>query len=166
MGGGGARVAGNFPHPLGSRARILAKQEEAAAAAGKVGVVPLPPLAWGLRIPARTWERWSHLGRRGRGRPTQSVAPAPRSLLWSAGAWARVTDVEQGSPQSVPALLALFCSLSVPLSVGQQEGHTLEMERKIHLLTQPTYLGAQVGIKSGFLSHPLPTPRWAEPEPR
>lgn len=75
-------MAGNFPHPLGSRARILAKQEEAAAAAGKVGVVPLPPLAWGLRIPARTWERWSHLGRRGRGRPTQSVAPVPSALLW------------------------------------------------------------------------------------
>lgn len=32
------------------------------AVAGKVGVAPLPPLAWGLRIPARTWERWSQLG--------------------------------------------------------------------------------------------------------
>lgn len=84
----------------------------------------------------------------------------------SAGAWARVTDVEQGSPQSVPALLALSCSLSVPLSVGQQEGQTLEMKRKIHLLTQPMYLGAQGGIKPGFLSHALPVPRWAEPEPR
>lgn len=48
------RLANDFPHLLGSRARVLAKQEEAAAAAGKAGVAPHPPLAWGLRIPART----------------------------------------------------------------------------------------------------------------
>lgn len=78
-------MPGYFPHPLGSRARVLAKQEEAAAA-GKVGVAPLPPLAWGLRIPARTWERWSlgdvGGGCRGRGRPMQTVVPASGALLW------------------------------------------------------------------------------------
>lgn len=64
VGGWGGRelLATDFPHLLGSRARVLAKQEETAAAAGKAGVTPLPPLAWGLRIPARTWERWSPLG--------------------------------------------------------------------------------------------------------
>lgn len=82
MGVGGTGAAGDFPHPLGSRAKVLAKQEEAAAAAGKVGVAPLPPLAWGLRLPARTWERWSHLGGRGRGRPRQALVPAPGALLW------------------------------------------------------------------------------------
>lgn len=76
----GAGAAGDFPHLLGSRARVLAKQEEAAAAAGKVGVAPLPPLAWGLRIPARTWERWSHLG--GRAEEGQTATPAPGALLW------------------------------------------------------------------------------------
>lgn len=80
FGGGRERLA-TFPHPLGSGAKVLAKQEEAAAAAGKVGVAPLPPLARGLRIPARTWERWSLLGwGEGRGRPTQTVAPAPGGL--------------------------------------------------------------------------------------
>jgi hypothetical protein len=54
-------ATGYSPSPLESRARVLAKQEEAVAAAGKVGVAPLPPLAWSLRIPARTWERWSQL---------------------------------------------------------------------------------------------------------
>lgn len=46
-------------------------------------MAPLPPLAWGLRIPARTWERWSLLGLgERRGTPTQTVAPAPGALLW------------------------------------------------------------------------------------
>lgn len=45
------------------------------AVAGKVGVAPLPPLAWSLRIPARTWERWSQLGWR-EGQAVQADGPS------------------------------------------------------------------------------------------
>lgn len=40
---------------------------------------------------------------------------------------------------AVPSLLAPSYSLSVPLSVGQQEGQTFKTEHEIHL-TQPMYL--------------------------
>lgn len=162
----GAGAAGNFPHPLGSRARVLAKQEEAAAAAaGKVGVAPLPPLAWGLRIPARTWERWSHLGGRRGADPcrlwSQLLVP---SYVFS-GAQAREKEVEKGSPVgcALPpgSLLFPFCS-----PISGTTGRTFKTEHKIHLLTQPMYLQAQGHVKPASLSHPLPAHRWAEPKRR
>lgn len=67
---------------------------------------------------------------------------------------------------AVPSLLAPSYSLSVPLSVGQQEGQTFKIEHKIHLLTQPMYLQAQGHVKPASLSHPLPAHRWAEPKRR
>lgn len=157
----GAGAAGNFPHPLGSRARVLAKQEEtAAAAAGKVGVAPLPPLAWGLRIPARTWERWSHLGgRRGATRtdcsPSSWCPPmAPLGPRQERRKWRRAAQ------WAVLSLLAP--SFSLPPSVGQQEGQTFKIDHKIHLLTQPMYLQAQRHVKPASLPHPFPAHRQAD----
>lgn len=86
------------PSLLESRARVLAKQEEAAAASGKVGVAPLPPLAWGLRIPARTWERWSHLGKKREGQTHADWAPASVPSNGAAGAQEKENETEKGSP--------------------------------------------------------------------
>lgn len=52
------------------------------AVAGKGGVASLPPLAWSLRIPARTWERWSQLSWR-EGQASQAMGLVPALLSWA-----------------------------------------------------------------------------------
>lgn len=104
----GAGATGNVPLPLGSRAKVLAKQEEAVA--GKVGVAPLPPLAWSLRIPARTWERWSQLGWR-EGQAAQADGPSPCPPV----APLATDRHEKGSLVECACLLPIsFAFLSIP----------------------------------------------------
>lgn len=104
---GGQELQAVSPLPLGSRAKVLAKQEEAVA--GKVGVAPLPPLAWSLRIPARTWERWSQPGWR-EGQPAQADGSRPCPPVAQLG-----TDRnEKGSLVVCACLLSTsFSSLSI-----------------------------------------------------
>lgn len=70
--------------------------------------------------------------RGGKGIPTQAEAPLPVPsygwLSWGTGKGDRQPRAAQGTVSTTPAP---SCSLSVPLSVGQQEGQALEMELKI-----------------------------------
>ena len=117
--GGRERLATDFPHLLGSRARVLAKQEEAAAAAGKVGVAPLPPTCLEPADPSQDLGEVaaSRLGGGSCRCPPPGLGP---------GQWE--DEPEQGSPVSracphptPPLPPATSCSLSV-LSLGQEEG--------------------------------------------
>lgn len=72
-------------------------------------MAPLPPFAWSLRIPARTWERWSQLGwREGQAAPADGSSPCPPVAQLG-------TDRnEKGSLVGCVCLLPTSSSLSIP----------------------------------------------------
>lgn len=107
------------------------------AVAGKVGVAPLPPLAWSLRIPARTWERWSQLGWR-EGQAAQADGPSPCPPVAQLGTG---RNEEKGCLMECACLLSThFSSLSIPHQWTKRLG--VEQAQNVPKL-QVVYLEAQ-----------------------
>lgn len=142
---GGRKLQETSPSPLGSLARVLTKQEEAVAAAGKVGVALLPPLAWGLRISARTWERWSQLGME---REEQAHADWAQTLFWCpprTQLGCRKRKIRHRGPMGYSACCPQSCFIFFLFISGTTGGHELEMEHKMRL--SPRIVSAGPGSK-------------------